>query len=409
MKSTCFSIVTSTLGLSIGEGYGREIEDRIPRGVFYGGVVSDSNIDSLPECTVHTVLAATGGTEHLISRIAEKSRLLYVLYTDRYNSLPAVVETAAYLRDRGFKFNVAEYRGVEELENLLSRISRVADAYRRIRECRFGVVGGVSPWLIYSTASSEIARGRGLGELVYIPLEELYEEYEKTVADGETVREVLSSAQSVVLKEPVREVERALRVYAALQRIVERYRLCGFTIKCFDLIQAKGTTACLAVSKFNTNLTPAGCEGDIPLLYSIALGSFATGNPVFMGNPSWIEDSEVVIAHCTSPIIGGYHIYTHFESNTGIGVRVEYPEGGKVTVYRLNNKLDTLRIGVGVITEHEWKPYLCRTQVKVKLAGARKILEESIGNHYALVLGDHSSELADLARLLDLKVDLLKD
>jgi L-fucose isomerase and related proteins len=220
-------------------------------------------------------------------------------------------------------------------------------------------------------------------------------------------RKILSDAELVDLQNPEDTVSKAIRLYSALKNITRRYGLSGLTIKCFDLIEEHDITACLALSLLNSELFPAACEGDIPLLYSMAIATWATGKPVFMANPADVSDEEVVFAHCTSCLIGNYSLYTHFESGRGVGVRVHYPVGEKVTVYRLDSSLSIARLSVGEIIPHTWSTSMCRTQVKLKLKNAGKIVSESIGNHYVLVLGDHVEELQLISDILGIKVDYL--
>ena len=403
----CFSIVSSSLGISIGRKYSEELGGLVNSEVVFLKMVSDYNIENIPKCTVHVSLVVTGGTEHIVSAIAEKSEYTYILYIERYNSLPAVVESIAYLRKKGLKYGVELYKTPQQVQEILSRLKKVAEAYNKVKNCRFGLIGGISPWLIYSNTSTEIIRKRGLGELIYIPMEKIYEEYGKQKADVELLNNIIKGAVRIELSNLHDNLTNALKVYNVLQEIIREYKLCGLTIKCFDLIKEKNTTACVALSLLNTNLIPAACEGDIPLLYSMVLGTYTTGKPVFMGNPISIRENEVVIAHCTSWLAGKYSLYTHFESDTGVGIRVDYPLGEKATIYRLNSELDTLRIGVGEIVEHDWSRYQCRTQVKLKINNAMKILTESIGNHYALIIGDHTRELVDIANLLGFEIEYL--
>jgi L-fucose isomerase-like protein len=66
-----------------------------------------------------------------------------------------------------------------------------------------------------------------------------------------------------------------------------------------------------------------------------------------------------------------------------------------------------MRVGVGVIKGINWSRMLCRTQVKVKLKNPLKILSEPMGNHYALVLGDHYRDLYTVGKNLDIAIDVV--
>lgn len=406
MKPLCFSVVTSKLSLRIGERLLHELSEQSIPGEIIGLVHAD-NVDHVPVCTVHAAMVATGGTEHLLIKIAEKTKLLYILYTDMYNSLAATIETLAYLRKHGFKTLSRRIEDIKSVTNQLVRLEKAVKAYYMVRDGKFGVVGGISPWLVYSKVEANYTKKRGFGDLIYISNEELYKAIEETNVEKEIAESILKKAVEVHLQNPVQEVLKALKVYKALKRIIERYHLTGLTLKCFDLIRDIGTTGCIAVSLLNSELIPAACEGDVPLLYTIAIGTGVSGKPVFMGNVVDIEDSALVLAHCTSWLTDNYTLYTHFESNIGVSIRVDYPLGLRVTVFRIDPELTKMRIGVGEVVEHSWKPYMCRTQVKLKISNPYKIIEDSIGNHYAMLLGDYTEELQVVSMLLDLNAELM--
>lgn len=407
MENIALIIATSSLGLHIGEKYKEMLSEKLAGTKYQPVLVAEHNVESAPQAIASVVFVATGGTEHVIAELARKSKFTLLLYTDEYNSLPAVIEALAFLRSKGFRAEAKNYSELGDLKEYLGKLERVATAYKKLSECSFGLIGGVSPWLMYSRVEEPSIRERGFGKLVYVDMEELYKEYEKADVSEELASSVEKLFQEVHVERFREELVKALKVYKALEAIIEKHKLCGFTIKCFDLIRDKDTTACLAVSLFNSKLIPAGCEGDVPLLYSLAIGMWITGKPAFMGNPAAVYRDELVIAHCTSWCTGKCYAYTHFESGRGIGIRAEYPVGEYATVYRLTPDLKKLRLGVGIVAEHEWSQAMCRTQVRIKLKNAEKVVAESIGNHYAVLLGNHSDELRLFARIAGLEVEEL--
>ncbi|MEM0179350.1 MAG: hypothetical protein QW326_05330, partial [Fervidicoccaceae archaeon] len=66
-----------------------------------------------------------------------------------------------------------------------------------------------------------------------------------------------------------------------------------------------------------------------------------------------------------------------------------------------------IRIGKGRIKEWKWREDLCRTQVLIEMENAEKILKKSIGNHYALIIGDWVEELSAAGELLGLNVETI--
>ena len=401
--SPCIGIAASSLGVEQGNRLESQYLAPVLRkldGALYEGVLTSG--ENARECLTRVVLAATGGTEDTIISLAKKTKLLYLLYIEEYNSLPAVIEAVGYLKNNGKDVSVAKLEGTQQIQELLEKLGRIEKTYEKIRVARLGLIGGISPWLVYSKVEPETLHKRLGAGLVEVPLEGLVKTY-NSVSEVEVPREIIENALEV--KIPVSEIQKAYRLYLAIKQVIAEKSLDGLTIKCFDIIKELDTTACLALSLLNTMGFPAACEGDVPLLVSMVLGEWSTGQPVFMANPAIISGDSVLFAHCTAPLISSYSLMTHFESGRGVGIMVKFPVGEKVTVYRVNPNLDTLRIFTGTILESPWSNRHCRTQVKVKLSKPRVILDRSFGNHYALVLGDHTEEISGIARLLGLNLE----
>jgi len=399
-------VASSSLGEDIGTKFAAEIENKLKeRGLstlFFGNASSPEHVREEPECLGCAVLVATGGTEDVIVEAGRKSRSIYLFYHDSYNSLPATLEAVAYLRELGKRVRVYKYSNPEALADFVEMLKKAAEGADRLRKCRLGVVGGISSWLVYSRVSPQTVRERIGAELVEMPLDELLKEMDKKERPSGSYS-ILSNAREIRVSEG--EIEKALLVHEALEEIAKRHQLCGLTVKCFDLIMARKTTACLSMSLMNTRAFPVACEGDVPLLISMALGEFVTGKPAFMGNPASIAGNELLIAHCTSPLISSFMLTTHFESGMGVGISVDFPAGEKATVFRVDPKLETIRIAVGKVKERKWRTDLCRTQVLLEVEDAEKILRESMGNHYALILGDWRDHLSLAGEMLGLRAE----
>jgi len=51
---------------------------------------------------------------------------------------------------------------------------------------------------------------------------------------------------------------------------------------------------------------------------------------------------------------------------------------------------------------------MCRTQIMLRLRNAGKIILKPMGNHYALILGNHVEELSLAAKVLGLEVEVIE-
>ncbi|MEM0329696.1 MAG: hypothetical protein QXW02_04880, partial [Nitrososphaerota archaeon] len=92
------------------------------------------------------------------------------------------------------------------------------------------------------------------------------------------------------------------------------------------------------------------------------------------------------------------------ESRRGVGVSGRFAEGQVVTLGRLDPATRTLRYIIGRVLKQAARENACRTQVRVEVRGAAsELIEEAIGNHYVMVLGDVSGELACAARIMNMR------
>ena len=189
----------------------------------------------------------TGGTEGLfkglLPELQRKSyRPFFLLTSGKSNSLAASLEILSYLRQQGLKGEVL-HGSADYIKQRVMLLQRVGEAMKQLHGSRLGVIGEPSDWLISSgVAPVEIRRQLGI-QLVHIPMLELQVLIEQTPehavdesSDREEIRQALPGA---------------VRIYEALRLLVEKHRLQGFTIRCFDLLRQVQNTGCLALARLN--------------------------------------------------------------------------------------------------------------------------------------------------------------
>ena len=168
------------------------------------------------------------------------------------------------------------------------------------------------------------------------------------------------------------------------------------TLRCFDLLTAVENTGCLALALLNAEGIPAGCEGDVPTLVTMAVGYALTGHCGFQCNPSRIDPQtgELLLAHCTIPMdmIRSYSFNTHFESGIGIAIHGEMPEGD-ATIFKLSGDLSRNFVCKANLTGNPYEKSLCRTQITMKVDQAKAICQDyfltsPIGNHHVVFTGN---------------------
>lgn len=343
---------------------------------------------------IHFLFIKSGGTEGVFKKIYPNLKPPFVLLTSgMHNSLAASMEIASFLRDEGQSVEII-HGNTDYISRRIENIVKVMDVKERLAKTRLGVIGKPSDWLIGSEVDyGEIKEALGI-TLVDVGIEELLQ----SIGESKTVStDVLEEIRGKSFDGKV--TEGALAIYSGLKAIVEKYKLDGFTLRCFDLLGALNNTGCLALSLFNDAGIPAGCEGDVPALVSMTILQYLTGKTSFMANPSRIdmEKNEMILAHCTVPtcMTQGYELTTHFESGIGVGIRGRIPEGD-ITVFKLSRQADRYFVSKGQILENLRDANLCRTQIRVRLEeDASYFLTGPLGNHHLISMGDHVDLIED--------------
>ena len=354
-------------------------------------------------------LVATGGTEGALMQLyrareaASPGEPVLIVAHPGNNSLPASLESLARLRQEGAPGRIVFLRspddpqGLDALESALHDIS----VRSRLHYARIGLVGDPSDWLVASTPAPDTVRAMWGPEVVPVALETL-----TAVFDGITDAEVAAAAASLsegaddTLEPSAEELADVARVYVALDRLVKEHRLDALTLRCFDLLLAKNTTGCFALSELTDRGVISGCEGDLVSTVGLMWTRLVTDQVPWMANPASVNVTEnsLWLAHCTVPrtLIGDYRLRSHFESGIGVGIQGEIPTG-PVTLARIGGAMmDELWLAQGSIVRTGHAENLCRTQVEIVLSDGHvsELLENPLGNHLILVRGHHGERLS---------------
>lgn len=343
-----------------------------------------------------TLLIATGGVENLIVEDYHRLPAITTLLADgRHNSLAASLEISAWLRSRNRNVEVV-HGTLDYMADRLYDVASLTERSAALRGSRIGVIGKPSAWLIASGINyADVAHKWGV-EVLDIPINEVVEEFGKVTPEEvkEFADEFIKNAKG--MKEATAEdVVEATRLYKAIRTVVERYDLSAFTISCFHLLDITHTTGCLALAFLNDAGIPAGCEGDIPTLFTMVVAKVMTGKPGFMANPSRVNPvtGEIVFAHCTVGLTQteGYTIRSHFESSSGVAVQGMIKEG-PATVFKIGGeKLDQFFITSAQLEENLDEPFLCRTQIRMHIdKDPGYFLKNPLGNHHVILSGGYT-------------------
>ena len=335
------------------------------------------------------VWVMTGGVEGEFKKIYPwLKKPIFLLAEDINNSLPAALEILAYIRMQGEKAYIL-HGSFDNIKKDIERIYSLQKAANKISNARIANIGGPSDWLIASQVDFGKAHTLWGSTFLYYPMEELL----KYIETSEQIENngFLTKATSIenVSENVIKEAE---KIYNGIKKLVTEKEISAFTLKCFDLLSIISNTGCLPVAQLNDEGIIAGCEGDMPALFTMFLVYALTGKRSFMANLSKInkEENTVLLAHCTVPtcIVEEYALKTHFESGIGVSVAGKFNKG-PVTLVKIGGKaLDKYYISEGLIVCNTDDDNRCRTQIEVKLDyNLERLMSDPLGNHQIVVPG----------------------
>ncbi len=352
----------------------------------------------------------TGGTEQHTYKLINERKKHYehepviLLAHPGNNSLPASLEILGRLKQEGLRGRIIylDDSSNKDCWREIEKTVKYFEVYFQLRRTRIGLVGDPSDWLIASIPGHEAVQRVWGPHITKIPLDEL-KNLISQITDEEIEDEHFAFVNKAAnVKEPSKkELRNVVKVYAALKKLVEEYKVDSISLRCFDLVTDLKTTGCFALSKLNDYGIVASCEGDIVSTVGMIWASYLTNQIPWMANPSRIDEqnNSLWLAHCTVPIgmVSNYKLRSHFESGLGVGIEGEI-EKGKATLFRIGgHNLDKFWISNAEILQSGAEENLCRTQALVKLHGSNKVsdlLTEPLGNHMLLLRGNYGKELS---------------
>ena len=353
------------------------------------------------EAPLSLLFVRTGGTEGLFLRLLPQLRQqtdqpFYLLTSGTSNSLAASMEILSYLNAHRLRGEIL-HGDSAYLQHHISLLMRVEQAKRRFRDCRLGIIGKPSDWLIASDYDPvRIFSSLGI-TMVDIPMAEMLQVYHALPIDDEPMGTSLTTDERIL-----RALPGAHHIYKTLRQLVDQYQLSGLTLRCFDLLTSVQNTGCMALARLNSEGIVGGCEGDVPTMLSMMIAQALFGVSGFQANLSRIDHAtgELLFAHCTIPLnmVERYELDTHFESGIGVGIR-GYAPNGPVTIFKVSGDLRRSFIAEGELVASTSEPNLCRTQQRIRLSDpsqARYFLTEPIGNHHVILPGHVADCLHEL-------------
>ena len=341
------------------------------------------------------ILVQSGGSEGIFKDdiYSNYNGPYYLLTYGSSNSLAASLEIISFIKDNNKKGEVLH----GDYKYIASRIEYLYNNKEELKEYRLGVLGKPSDWLISSNV--DYKKCLDIFNIRLINIEEAL-----VIDSIESVNEV----EDIKIDYDKLETIKALKIYEGLKKIVNKYNLDGFTIRCFDIIKRIKSSACLALALFNKDDIIASCEGDIPSMITAFIMLKLLNTHSFQANPQWIDpiNNTIELAHCTLPLDMANKITydTHFESGIGIGIHGEM-NLGDVTIVKIGSSLSEFYVSEGAILNNDYRLDRCRTQIKIKLdSNVDYFLKSSLGNHHLIIYGHKKEEIKNYLTKLGLRM-----
>ena len=376
--------------------------------VFDVTLITEEQFSTLPltDNSLALVFIASGGTEgKIVKYYKQLPRPLALLTDGKANSRAASLEISSWIRQQGDTCRILH----DEPEEVVQAV-RELSLRSLMKNQRIGVFGDPSEWLVSSHVNYVEAQNRWGVSFVDVPLSRVEAYYnEETDADAQEEAERFMADATRIIEPNKAEIIKAVRLYHAIRRIAQEEQLDALTVQCFTLISSCHTTGCLALALLNDEGIVAGCEGDMPAIFTMLLCKRLTGADAFMANPSRIRAKEVLFSHCTIGLhqVQTYIVRSHFESGTGVAIQGLMREHQPVTVVKLGGAdLSRIAFAQAILTENQNDPKKCRTQIVLRTTNANLshyLLTNSIGNHHIILQGDHTAVFTHLCHALNLK------
>jgi L-fucose isomerase-like protein len=164
----------------------------------------------------------------------------------------------------------------------------------------------------------------------------------------------------------------------------------------------------------------SACEMDLNALLAMRLLMSASNKSSFMGNPIVVSKDRLVVNHSVPGIkMAGYdrpdlpfHLRPFVESGWGTKAMIDFTklEEKTVTLARLDPLGTKIYLAKGEIVDctgfNKGTLIGCSLTAHIKVPDARECLRKlsDFGSHLSMVYGNYTSEIRELADMMDLEV-----
>lgn len=339
----------------------------------------------------------TGGSENHAKSIVEKMQHILIIAMNENNSFAAATEIKAYCNQKNIKSVLINLDSEKDAGHIINNYILSARAISTLRNYNLGLIGNVSKWLIASDVQNEIIKSKLGINLIKIKWDN-FKNFSYYAVNEDFINHFKNS--EIDLRD-------SSKVYNLLIEIINNQKLNAITVECFPMVREHAVTACLALSKLNADLFPAGCEGDLTSIIGMIISKELTGQIPWMANLTSITNDAASLAHCTisTNLVNDYNITTHFETNSGTAIQGHF-KSKEVTVFRLDNNLEQVFISTGTVINTPCKNDACRTQIEIQLSekSLNLLKEKPLGNHHLVLPGNYKDILEFFCKMNHIEV-----
>ena len=340
-------------------------------------------------------MTATGGVEGLFKQIiGHIDGNINLIADGRNNSLAAALEILSYLSNEGRKGRIIHGSNAEI-------IAEIKGESKSLNGTRIGCFGEPSDWLIASGVDRDFVMKHFGIQIVDIDMQRLIEGINTAdQAEATTIAQDCMKRSKAIIEPTFADMLDAAKTYLAIKKICLEEQLTAMTIRCFDIVNACGTTSCLALALLNDEGIVAGCEGDMQTVITMVLAQRLCGEKAFMANPSTLTNEYSLLAHCTLPLTMCDEIVmrSHFESLKGVAIQGLLPTTDYTIMKWGGKQLNKYFVAEAKALPIDYSNHFCRTQIKLEVNLKDYLLNRSIGNHQVIIQGRHAETIRNFMK-----------
>lgn len=262
----------------------------------------------------------------------------------------------------------------------------------------------------------------------FIDYKEFGEERERVLNSKETMAEVEALADKLIKNAENVRIERkwvisSVIFYFAVKNLMTKYGCNAFTIECFEFCSSKmayewKVVPCLVHSLLKNDGYPSGCEGDINVFLAMDLLMGVSKKSAFMGNLQIKDQNTMYLGHNVPAMkmMGfdkpdlPYSLQNFITEGWGTKVQMDLAtfEEKTVTIARVNPLATRILLAKGTITGCEgFDKVGCSLQALITIPDAKGLVRKAhdYGFHFAMVYGDCTEKIYELADMLKIEVE----